>query len=134
MTDNIDDVIKALSKLEKEATTEVVKESRKAVRASMRSFMPAFKGVTPVDTGTLKRSVKLKSRTRRGVTKISMIWQNKYAGYVNFKRKNKGSQNPNERKITNMYQHLKARMERDITLSLRNVYRRELSKRGFNVT
>jgi hypothetical protein len=133
-TDNIDSVMKAFSKLENTAVTELTKESRKAVRADMRKFMPQFKAITPKKTGALRRSVKIKSRSRRGTTKLSMIWQNDYAGYVNFAKNIKGSNNPNSRKVTNLYQHLKSRMDRDISISIRNVYRKILKAKGFNVT
>ncbi len=63
MTDNIDEVIKAVAKLETKATGDMVRESRKAMRREMNSYKPFFKSVTPKKSGKAKTSVKLSSKS-----------------------------------------------------------------------
>ena len=133
VTDNFDSVVKALSKLENSAVTELTKETRKSMRAEIRKNLPKFKSATPVDSGELKRSVKVKSRSKRGVTKFSMVWLTRYAGYVNFARKIKDGINPNSRVITNLFQHNKARLDRDIKKVIVDTQKRFFKSKGFDV-
>lgn len=133
ITDNFDSVIKALSKLENSAVTELTKETRKSMRSEIRKNLPKFKSATPVDTGELKRSVKVKSRSSRGVTKFSIVWLTKYAGYVNFAKKIKGTANKNSRVITNLFQHNKSRLDRDIKKVIVDTQKKFFKSKGFNV-
>lgn len=86
--DNLDSVIKGLAKLEDAAGTEVIREARKRMRATVRKYIPVYKKVTKEHTekrtGDLVKSVKVKSRSRRGVSQVKLIFQVPYAGYVNF--------------------------------------------------
>jgi HK97 gp10 family phage protein len=128
MSDNIDDVIKAVAKLETQATGEIVRESRKAMRKTMNTYKPFFKSVTPKKTGALRRSVKIKSKSRKGVTKLSMGWGEEYAGYVNFARTSKHS-----RKITSAYKSMKSKMDRNISGSIVTAQKDYLKTKGFKV-
>ncbi len=63
VTDDIDSIIKAVAKLENKAMTEMIRESRKAMRKEFKKNKPFLKSVTPVKTRKAKRSVKIKSKT-----------------------------------------------------------------------
>ena len=128
ITDNVDDIIKAVANLESQATTEIIRESRKAMRKQMNTYKPFFKSVTPKDTGALRRSVKIKSRSRRGATKLTMGWQEDYAGYVNFARTSKHS-----KRITSAYRSMKAKMDRDISSAIVLSQKNYLRSKGFTV-
>jgi len=128
ITDNVDDIIKAVANLESQATTEIIRESRKAMRKQMNTYKPFFKSVTPKDTGALRRSVKIKSRSRRGATKLTMGWQEDYAGYVNFARTSKHS-----KRITSAYRSMKSKMDRDITSAIVLSQKNYLRSKGFTV-
>jgi HK97 gp10 family phage protein len=128
ITDNVDDVLKAVAKLEAKAVGDITRESRKAMRKQMNTYKPYFKSVTPKKTGALRRSVKIKSRSRKGVTKLTMGWGEDYAGYVNFARGSKHS-----RKITSAYRSMKAKMDRDIKSSILLAQKDYLRSRGFTV-
>jgi hypothetical protein len=128
ITDNVDDIIKAVANLESQATTEIIRESRKAMRKQMNTYKPFFKSVTPKDTGALRRSVKIKSRSRRGATKLTMGWQEDYAGYVNFARTSKHS-----KRITSAYRSMKSKMDRDISSAIVLSQKNYLRSKGFTV-
>jgi len=128
ITDNVDDIIKAVANLESQATTEIIRESRKAMRKQMNTYKPFFKSVTPKDTGALRKSVKIKSRSRRGATKLTMGGQEDYAGYVNFARTSKHS-----KRITSAYKSMKAKMDRDISSAIVLSQKNYLRSKGFTV-
>lgn len=83
--DNLDDVLKTFAKIEKAATTQVIREARKNMRATMRSYIPIFKKISPKKSGNLVKSIKVKSRSRRGRTTTTLMWGVPYAGPVNFR-------------------------------------------------
>lgn len=117
---NIDSIITQLAKMEKAVATEVIRVARAKMRALMRSSLPEARSNTPVGkTGNLAKSPKVKSRSRRGVSTASVIWDIKqnqaqtetvlniggvkvnrgpkkkkkffnYAGVVNFKKNQSG--------------------------------------------
>jgi HK97 gp10 family phage protein len=90
--DNLDDIIKSMSKMETDVETMVIREARKNLRATVRKYQPIFKKITPVGTtGEMAKSTKIKSRSKRGVSSVQMVWMASYAGYVNFKKSNKKS-------------------------------------------
>ena len=86
--DNLDEVINGLSKLDKAVDSEVIREARKRMRATIRKYIPIYKKVTKENTekrtGQLVKSVKVKSRSRRGVSIVKLVFLVPYAGYVNF--------------------------------------------------
>ena len=94
----------------------------------MSSYKPYFKSVTPKKTGALRRSVKIKSRSKRGVTKLTMGWKEEYAGYVNFDRNKKSA-----RKITNAYKSIKAKMDSGIKRAIVTAQKDYLKSKGFKV-
>ena len=128
ITDNVDDIIKAVANLESQATTEIIRESRKAMRKQMNTYKPFFKSVTPKDTGALRKSVKIKSKSKKGVTKISMGWEEEYAGYVNFWKESKHS-----KVVTSAYDSLKPKMDRDISSAIVLSQKNYLRSKGFTV-
>ena len=113
VTDNIDSVIKQLAKLEPKVTNELVKDSRNAMKKEMRNSRSRFRKMTPKKTGALRKSVKVKSKSKKGVTKVSLYWDSPYAGYVNFWRKS-----PHYQRVTSAYRANKARLARDIERSI----------------
>lgn len=84
--DNLDEILKQMAKLERAAETEVIREARKRLRATVRRYIPIFKKATPKKTGAAIKSIKVKSRSRRGVSTVSMQWGVHYAGFANFKK------------------------------------------------
>jgi len=84
--DNLDSVLKALAKIEGKVDTEIIREVRKNMRATVRSMVPIAKKASPKQTGALVKSVKVRSRSKRGQTKTWVIWTVPYAGPVNFKK------------------------------------------------
>lgn len=128
VSDNVDDMIKMVAKLETQATSEIIRESRKAMKKEMNTFKPFFKSVTPKKTGALRRSVKVKSRSKRGVTKLTMSWGEAYAGYVNFWRESK-----HYRKVTSGYNSIKAKMDSSISRAIVISQKNYLRSKGFKV-
>lgn len=86
--DNIDEVLRQMAKLEKAVETEVIREARKKQRATIRQTIPIYKKITKENTvtrtGDLVKSIKVRSRSRRGVTNTKLTFQVPYAGYLNF--------------------------------------------------
>lgn len=86
--DNIDSVLKQLAKMEKAVATEVIREARKRLRATIRKYVPVYKNLTKANTikktGELVKSIKIKGRSRRGVSNVKLIFTVPYAGYLNF--------------------------------------------------
>jgi len=124
-TDNIDDVLKQISQLERKVQNQLVTETRKAMRQTVRRYQSFFKKLAPKKTGKLRRSVKIRSRTRKGVTKISLYYNAPYGGYVNFSKKS-----PNYKKITNGYKSNKSKIEKDIQKSIVDTQRVFFKKNG----
>jgi len=128
VTDNIDDVIKQLAKLEPKVTNELVKETRNAMKKEVRNSRSRFKQMTPKKTGALRKSVKVKSRTKKGVTKVSLYWDSPYAGYVNFWRKS-----PHYQRVTSAYRANKAKLARDIEKSIIDTQASFFKRNGLKV-
>ena len=128
VTDNIDSILKATAQLESKAMTEMVRESRKAMRKEFNKNKPFFKQVTPKKTGKARKSIKVKSRTKRGVTTMRMIWDLPYSNPMNFKR---GTSS--EAKVTNGFKSQKSRLDRDISRAIVTAQKDYLKSRGFKV-
>ena len=127
--DNVDEVIRTLSKLENKTFTEILREARKKMRATMRKEVKGAKQDTPVgESGDLKRNIKVRSRTKRGRSTVKVNWDQFYSGFVNFKKKQLG-----ERFATDFYLARKDRLEnlgrRDITEAFTKV----MTDLGFKV-
>ena len=112
VSDNIDHMINQLAKLEPKVTTQMVAETRNAMRKTVRNYRTVFKKFTPKKTGALRKSVKVKSKTKKGVTKVSLAWDSPYAGYVNFWEKS-----PHYKKVTSAYKANRSKLRRDIQKS-----------------
>ncbi len=72
--DNLDDIIDQLASMERAVELDVIREARKRLRATVRKYMPIFKKATPVRSGAMAKSIKVKSRSRRGVSSVQMVW------------------------------------------------------------
>ncbi|MEE9352365.1 MAG: HK97 gp10 family phage protein, partial [Thiotrichaceae bacterium] len=113
-TDNLDDFIKRLSKLEGKVDTAVIREARKNMRATIRKFKPMAKAASPKATGALIKSIKVKSRSRKGVSTVTLTWAVPYAGPQNFIKAGE-----NEKFATNLYDQQKEVLERQGTKDVR---------------
>ena len=122
VTDNMDSVIKAIATLEAKAVGDLTRESRKAMRKTMTVYKPFFKSVTPKKTGSLRRSVKIKSKSKKGITRISLRWEEAYAGYVNFWKV-----------VTSAYDSMKPKMDREFSSAISTAQKAYLKSRGFKV-
>ena len=128
VTDNIDDVLKMVAKLEAKATTDMVRESRKAMRRTMLSYRPFFKSVTPKKTGKASKSINVRSKSKKGVTKMTMKWDMPYSNPMNFKRGTSSSA-----KVTNAFKSKKNKIDRDIEHAVVLSQKDYLRSRGFKV-
>ena len=128
-TDNIDKVLKQMAKLETKVQNELIKDSRKAMKDTVKSYRTVFRRITPKKSGALRKSVKLKSRSRRGITKVSLYWDSPYAGYVNFWKKS-----PHYQRVTSGYRSKKAKMARDIESNIVKAQADFFKRNGIKVT
>jgi len=127
-TDNLDEVVNQLAKMERAVELEIIREARKRMRAIMRSLMPAVKGVSPVNTGALKKSVKVQGRSRRGVSTVKLIWRVMYAGPINFKKGNKS-----EKFATDFWNQKKEQIDQDGAAVVKQVFKEVLENYGAKV-
>ena len=128
--DNLDDVLKGMAKLETAVTTEVIREARKNILAIMRKSLPTFKANTPIGTtGNMRKSLKLKSRSRRGKTSVRVYWTVSYAGYVNFWQQNKSS----GWFASEKFKQLKGQMDREGVDGVRDAFKKVLNEHGVKV-
>ena len=72
--DNLDDVIKQMAKMEKSVDMDVIRLVRRKFNAALNKLKPEVRKITPKKTGTMKKSLIVKSRTRRGLTKVRLIY------------------------------------------------------------
>lgn len=127
--DNIDDVLSNMAKLEKSVDIEVIRDVRKKFKAIVRTYVPRFKKVTPKQTGELIKSIKIKSRTRRGATRIRMTYQAPYAGVTNQSNKNKKS-----RQFANAeYRQDKKAITAKAEKAIKQAFREAFESRGIKV-
>ena len=130
--DNMDEVMRKLTKIGKGNGQEVIVEARKELRKVANSFVPTFKAATPSKTGALRRSVKVKSSTKRGVTNVRVVWDQpegqNYGSFVNFKK-----DSPHYRKISNLYKAYKWRMDQASRDAIKNAIKKVFEKEGFTV-
>tara|TARA_R110002020_G_scaffold35123_4_gene106166 strand:- start:2338 stop:2736 length:399 start_codon:yes stop_codon:yes gene_type:complete len=125
---NIDEVIQGMAKLETVVDTEVIREVRKNMRATTRSYLPLVKGMSPKDTGALVKSVKIKGRSRRGVSKVSIIWGVPYAGPLNFKKGQSA-----ERYASDFWEQKKAELEQKALVDIKKGFSDILGKYGIEI-
>ena len=127
--DNMDDVLANMARLEKSVDIEVIREVRKSFKAIVRKYVPRFKKASPKKTGQLIKSIKIKSRTKRGLTKIRMSYLAPYAGVTNQTNQNKKSrQFANEE-----YQKNKKAISDEGTRAIRQVFKEVFERHGVKV-
>ena len=144
--DNMDQVMRKLTKIGKGNGQEVIVEARKGLRKVVQSFVPAFKSATPKDSGDLQRSIKVKSSTKRGVTSVRLVWDqpegSRYGSFVNFSKSGvvirKGhpvemSKGSGYRKISNLYKAYKWRMDQASRDAIKIAIKKVFEKEGFTV-
>lgn len=147
-TDNLDDFIKLLAKIEGKVDTAVIREARKNMRATIRKYKPLAKKESPKDTGALVKSIKVRSRSRKGISKVSLIYTVPYAGPQNFRKTTKkviGSAfgislireteraNPNEKFLTDFFNQKKEELDRQGTKDVRDAFVKVLTENGIKV-
>ena len=139
--DNMDQVMRKLTKIGKGNGQEVIVEARKGLKKVVQGIVPAFKSATPVSkanlisdytAGSLRDSIKVKSSTKRGVTSVSVVWDqaegNSYGSYVNFRK-----DSPHYRKISNLYKAYKWRMDQASREAIKQALRIVFEREGFTV-
>jgi len=127
--DNMDDVLANMARLEKSVESEVIREVRKKFKAIVRKYIPRFKKATPKKTGAMIKSIKIKSRTKRGVTRIKMSYLVPYAGVANQSFKNQKS-----RQFANKeYQQDKKAIEEEGERAIKQAFKEVFQKHGIKV-
>ena len=126
--DNLDSVLKQMAQMEKAVELEVIREARKKMRAVMRSLVPLAKRSSPKDTGQLIKSVKVKSRSRRGVSSARVVWMIPYAGPVNFKKGQSA-----EKFATDLWQQEKAKLDSQGASLVKDTFKEVLERHGVKV-
>ena len=151
--DNLDDFLDNLEKLGKAADTEVIREARKNMRATVRRYIPIFKAATPRQSGNMAKSVKVKSQSRRGLSTVQMVWDMKgkpaevsfeafgvkvvkktekfinYSGFVNFKKDNKKSR----LFASDKFQEVKAQMDKAGSKDVVDAFKLVFKNRGVRI-
>ena len=130
--DNMDQVMRKLTKIGKGNGQEVIVEARKGLRKVANGFVPTFKAATAVKTGDLRRSVKVKSSTKRGVTSVRVLCDQpegkNYGSFVNFRK-----DSPHYRKISNLYKAYKWRMDQASRDAIKDAIKTVFEREGFTV-
>ena len=127
-TDNLDDFIKLLAKVEGKVGTQVIREARKNMRATIRKYVPVAKKLSPKETGALIKSIKVKSRSRKGMTKVRVMWGVPYAGPQNFI---KGGEN--EKFASDLFAQKKKELERQGEKDVKDAFVKVLKENGIKV-
>ena len=127
-TDNLDDFIKLLSKIEGKVDTQVIREARKNMRATIRKFKPMAKKLSPKKTGALIKSIKVKSRSSKGRSTVTLMWAVPYAGPQNFVKAGE-----NEKFATDFYADQKKKLDREGTKDVRDAFVKVLTENGIKV-
>jgi hypothetical protein len=118
------------------------------MRATIRKYKPVAKKESPKDTGALIKSIKIKSRSRKGVSSVQLMWAVPYAGPQNFRKTTKkviGSAfgislireteraNPNEKFATDLFNQKKKELDRQGTKDVRDAFVKVLTENGIKV-
>ncbi len=90
--------------------------------------MPSVKKQSPEDTGELKKSIKVKSRSKRGKSTAQLVWQVMYAGPLNFKKEQSA-----EKFATNLWQQKKAGLDEQGASVVIETMNEVLKKNGVKV-
>ena len=97
------------------------------VTDNMDSVIKAIATLETKAVGDLTR-VKIKSKSKKGVTRISLRWEEEYAGYVNFWKESK-----NSKVVTSAYDSMKPKMDREFSSAISAAQKAYLKSRGFRV-
>jgi hypothetical protein len=127
-TNNLDDFIKLLSKIEGKVDTTVVREARKNLRATVRKYQPLAKKVSPKKSGKLIKSIKVKSRSRKGVSTVTLTFGVPYAGPQNFRKAGE-----NEKFFTDFYAQKKKVLDREGKKDVVDAFIKVLTENGIKV-
>ncbi len=127
-TDNLDEVIAAMAKMEKAVDLEIIREARKRFRAIMRKLVPTVKKDSPKDTGELVKSIKVQGRSRRGISSVKIKWLVAYAGPLNFKKGQSA-----EKFATELWQQRKESLDQQGSTVVRQVFKEVLERHGVKV-
>jgi len=126
--DNLDDAINQFAKMEKAVEMEVIRESRKRMRAIMRKLIPSVKKSSPKKTGDLVKSIKVQSRSKRGLSKVKILWKVPYAGPLNFKKGQSA-----EKYASDLWDKKKESLDNEGSEVVKQVMRQVLEKNGVKV-
>lgn len=127
--DNLDQVLKVLAKLEGKVDTEIVREVRKNMRATMRSLKPLAKKASPKQTGELIKSIKERSRSKGGMTRVWIMWGVPYAGPVNFRK----SESESEGFASDLYDNQEAKLFIDGRDDIKDGFKKVMEANGIKV-
>lgn len=128
LIDNLDDVIKQMARLESVVDNEVIREVRKNMRATMRKYRPLVKKISPKDTGALIKSIKIRGRSKRGVSTVQVVWGVPYAGPLNFKK-----DQAVEKYATDFWNQKKEELEIQAVQDIKKGFKDILGKYGIDV-
>jgi len=128
LIDNLDDVIKQMARLESVVDNEVIREVRKNMRATMRKYRPLAKKVSPKDTGELIKSIKIRGRSKRGVSTVQVFWGVPYAGPLNFRKDQTA-----EKYATDFWNQKKEELEIQAVQDIKKGFKDILGKYGIDV-
>lgn len=124
---NIDQVYRQIAMLESKTQNEPILEARKELKAIARNNIKNVKKETPKKTGKLQKSIKMKSRSRRGKTQVSVVWDSPYGYKVNF------SENKSNGFKNTAFEKIEQQVRTDATNSIQKVLTSFFNKNGINV-
>tara|TARA_R110002020_G_scaffold125388_3_gene282603 strand:+ start:5092 stop:5556 length:465 start_codon:yes stop_codon:yes gene_type:complete len=146
--DNLDEIVNQMARMEKGVDLEAIRLVRKKMYALMRTYKPLAKRASPKDTGALIKSIKVRSRSRRGVTTVKLVWMVPYAGPVNFRKSTKKKvggalgisvvreterSNPNEGFASELWEQEKAGLDSKGAAIVKDTMKEVLEKHGVKV-
>ncbi len=127
--DNMDSVLKGLAKLDKSVGSETIRDARKRMKSTVKKYIPLFRKLTKEKTikrtGDLVKSIKVRSRSRRGATTIKLIFSVPYAGFVNFTQDTATSNYASEE-----YENQKKILERQGREDIKEAFKATFKKYG----
>ena len=149
-TDNLDEVLEQLAKLERSVEMDVIRDARRQFKGIFTRMKTKVKKVTPKSSGTLRKSVGVKSQSRRGRTTIKLVWNIKkkkeqqaeepkeskakkeplinYSGVVNFKKDQDG-----ERFASDFWEQQKNKLDQEGSQVAQSSLEKILKQNGVKV-
>ena len=80
---NMDEVVKKLAKLDDSVAKAFMGSLKKKITSLAQDELPKAKAISPVKTGKLRNSVKVKTRSRKGALIAKIVWGEIYAYILN---------------------------------------------------